>query len=66
MLPIARVVVHGSKGLVKATLLFDSGSDRSYVSSALINKAGDKWVGSQESAYVAFGGGKSGASHRDL
>ena len=31
-----------------------------------MKKAGAKWVSSQESSYVAFGGGKSGASHRDM
>ena len=66
VLPTARVTVHGAKGPVEATVLFDSGSDRSYVSSALIAKSGAKWVSSQESAYVAFGGGHSRASHSDI
>ena len=66
VLPTASVLVQGPNGSVQATVLFDSGSDRSYVSSSLVKKVGAKWVGSQESSYVAFGGGKSGASHCDV
>ena len=38
VLPTASVIVKGSKGDVQATLLFDSGSNRSYVSSSLVKK----------------------------
>lgn len=44
VLQTARVQVHGRTGKVEATLLFDSGSDRSYVSSFLIKRVGPKWV----------------------
>ena len=42
VLPTARVVVHDSNGPVEAIVLFDSGSDRSYVSSSLVRKVGAK------------------------
>lgn len=41
------------------TLLFESGSDRSYISSALTKKIGPKWVSSQPVSYSAFGAGKA-------
>ncbi|XP_063590241.1 uncharacterized protein LOC134767126 [Penaeus indicus] len=42
-----------------ATLLFDTGSDRSYVSSNLVKKVKPKWVSSETVSYAAFGGRKS-------
>ena len=44
------------------TLLFDTGSDRSYVSSRLVKRVEPEWVGTQQISYSAFGtdlGGKS-------
>ena len=44
------------------TLLFDTGSDRSYVSSRLVKRVEPEWVGTQPISYSAFGtyhGGKS-------
>ncbi len=57
----ARVKVLGSRGLVEteATVLFDSGSDRSYVTSALVKKVKPKWIRSEQVCYASFGGGKS-------
>lgn len=66
VLQTARVCVHGSKGKVEATLLFDSGSDRTYVSSSLINRVGPKWVSSIDIKYAAFGGGKSTSKMRNV
>ena len=36
VLPTARVYLHGPKGRYEATLLFDSGSDRSYIMPPLV------------------------------
>ena len=59
VLPTARVLVHGAQGPVPATLLFDTGSDRSYVAEALVKKVGATWLRSESVSYAAFGGGKS-------
>nr|XP_027223346.1 uncharacterized protein LOC113815482 [Penaeus vannamei] len=56
----ARVKVFGESGACcEATLLFDTGSDRSYVSSNLVKKVKPKWVSSEPVSYAAFGGSKS-------
>ena len=50
----------GKSGI--CTLLFDTGSDRSYVSSRLVKRVEPEWVGTQQISYSAFGtdhGGKS-------
>ena len=49
------VSVGGKRGVVKANLLFDSGSDKSYVSKKLIEKIGGEWVDSQPLAVATFG-----------
>ena len=40
---------------VEATVLFDNGSDRSYVSSKFVKKVRPKWVCSAPVSYSAFG-----------
>ena len=50
----------GKSGIV--SVLFDTGSDRSYLSSRLVKRVEPEWVGTQPIAYSAFGtdhGGKS-------
>ncbi|XP_063601659.1 uncharacterized protein LOC134777731 [Penaeus indicus] len=60
VLQTARVKVYGDSGICcEATLLFDTGSDRSYVSSNLVKKVKPKWVSSETVSYAAFGGSKS-------
>lgn len=59
ILPTATVNVMSASGPVKATLIFDSGSDRTYVSEQLMRKVEGKWKGSCEMMYATFGGGKS-------
>ena len=66
VLPTARVKVRGDKGPVEATVLFDSGSDRSYVSESLVKRVGAQWTDSKRVSYVAFGGGKSSDCVRDV
>ena len=56
-LPIATVKVKGERGKwVEATLLFDSGSDQSYVSRSLVRKTKPKWVRNAQSKFSSFGG----------
>ena len=49
------VSVGGKRGVVKANLLFDSGSDKSYVSKKLIEKIGGEWVESLPLSVATFG-----------
>ena len=66
VLQTAKVHVKGKSGTVEATLLFDSGSDRSYVTSNLVKKVQPQWVSSQPVSYSAFGeqrGGKNELRH---
>ena len=55
-LPTARVQVRGREGWFTATLLFDSGSDRSYVSKDLVAKVRPKWVRRSSVSFSTFGG----------
>ena len=66
VLPTARVLVRGNKGTAEATVVFDTGSDRSYVTQSLVQKVGLEWVGSEKTTYCAFGGGKSTTCDRNL
>lgn len=66
VLPTAKVTVQGHRGSVTATLLFDSGSDRSYVSSSLVRKVAPELLGLQRVRYAAFGGGQSGEGEREV
>ena len=45
MLQIAQVRVKGNGSEVKANLLFDSGSDKSYISSSFVRKTDPRFVG---------------------
>ena len=58
LLQTASVNVKGKQGIAKATLLFDSGSDRSYISCALVDKLKPEFVSSEPVMYTAFGNGK--------
>lgn len=56
VLQTAKVRLYGNKGqCVTATVLFDTGSDRSYVTSSLVRKVRPKWMGSEPITYSAFG-----------
>ena len=59
LLQTARVKVRGARGVTEATILFDTGSDRSYVTSELVGKVGPLWVDSQPIAYSGFGAGNT-------
>ena len=66
VLPTAKVLVYGSKGVVEATVLFDSGSDRTYVTESLVKRVGAEWVASQPVSFAAFGGGKASSGDRNV
>ena len=66
VLPTARVFVKGSKGVVEATLMFDTGSDCSYVSQSLVKRVGATSIRTERNTYCAFGGGKSAIAERQL
>ena len=52
------VKVHGFGGVVDATVLFHTGSDRSYITTDLVCKVGPEWLDAQPMSYTAFGTGK--------
>ena len=58
VLQFARVTVHGSQGVTEATVMFDTGSDRSIVTQDLVNRVKPKWVDSEQVAFASFGSGK--------
>ena len=64
LLPTARVRVKGRDGWVSATLLFDSGSDRSYVSRSLVNEVKPKWIRNTDISFSTFGGRSHGSKSR--
>ena len=64
LLPLARVKVLGREGPVDATLLFDSGSDRSYVARDLVSRVHPKWVRTQQNSFSTFGGRSHGAKSK--
>ena len=62
LLQSVRVKVHGVGGVVDATVLFDTGSDRSYITTDLVRKVGPEWLDAQPMSYAAFGTGKPSVS----
>ena len=62
ILQCAKVKIRGSRGMVEANVLFDTGSDRSYITSSMVNKVAPTWVNSEEIAYAAFGTSKPSQS----
>ena len=63
----AHVEVCGPQGQrVQATVLFDSGSDRSYVSENVVRRVNAEWLETQSVAYATFGGGQSSTQSRSV
>ena len=54
-LQTATVLVKGRKCDAEATVMFDSGSDNTYVSSNLIKRVGSEWVASVPMSFASFG-----------
>ena len=66
-LQTARGSVHGKCGVADAIILFDTGSDKTYISRDLVDRIGPEWVGSQNLAYAVFGGNHiSNAEQRNV
>ena len=66
VLPTASVYVKGHHGNVKATVLFDTGSNRSYVSSSLVRQCAPEWVETRKIGYTAFSGAESANKYRNI
>ena len=63
VLPTAKVKIVGKDGKTQlATILFDTGSDRSYVSSDLVKKISPKSINQEYIAYSSFGGTQSSST----
>ena len=62
VLQFARVTVRGCRGITEATIMFDTGSDRSFVSDELVKKIQSQWVDSEPVAFASFGSGKPSKS----
>ena len=60
LLQMAKVSIIGHCGVTTATVLFDSGSDRSYITSSLVRDIEPEYVGAQPVSYVSFGKEKAG------
>ncbi len=59
-----KVLVNGTKGSAEDRVLFDSGSDRTDITTDLVKKLGLTLKSTIDSSYAVFGGGKSAcASH---
>ena len=67
LLQTARIQVQGKRGMSEATVLFDTGSDKTYISESLVAKVGPEWICSQNMSYAAFGSAKaSSATFRNV
>ncbi|XP_066956301.1 uncharacterized protein [Macrobrachium rosenbergii] len=64
VLQTAKIKVVGYQGIISATVMFDTGSDRSYISKDFVKRVRPKWLTSEYLSFSAFGGGK--ASKADL
>ena len=66
LLQTTKVVVQGPSGKTEVNVLFDSGSDKTYITDNLVRKLKLKSVGSVDHRYAVFGGGKSSTEKRQL
>ena len=64
VLQTAKIKVLGKQGLCDATLLFDTGSDRSYVSSKFVKRIRPRWVANECISFSSFGGGRASKGNR--
>ena len=49
-------------GVIDATVLFDTGSDHSYITTDSVRKVGPEWLDAQPMSYAAFRTGKPSVS----
>ena len=55
LLQTAKVQVIGKNGVVMANMLFDTGSDKTYISQRLVDKVKPDWVTRETVSYCCFG-----------
>ena len=55
MLQTVKVPVKGKKRVVDAIILFDTGSNRTYVSQNFVDKVSPEWIENQQLSYSSFG-----------
>ena len=55
LLQTAKIKIVGNSGVTEAVVLFDTGSDKTYISEKLVNKINPEWLCSESVAYSAFG-----------
>ena len=55
LLQTLQISVKGKEGMIKANVLFDMGSDRTYVSQRVVDKVKPQWVESKPIAFASFG-----------
>ena len=60
VMQVLTVKIAGPNGLVSANVLLDSGSDKTYISSALVRKCRPNFVGTEFVSCAGFGSGKVG------
>lgn len=59
VMQVLKLEVRGRNGIVEANVLFDSGADRTYVSSDLVNQIDPEFQRSERVAFCSFGNGKA-------
>ena len=55
LLQTMQIFVEGEKGKVKVNALFDTGSDRTYISDSVVQKISPRWVETKPLSFAAFG-----------
>ena len=55
LLQTVKVPVKGKKRVVDAIILFDTGSNRTYVSQNFVDKVSPEWIEKQQLSYSSFG-----------
>ena len=67
VLPLVRALMRDRHDReVPVNVLFDSASDRSYVTAEVVKQVGPNWMRSESVAYAAFGGASSDVVERDV
>ena len=56
LLQTAKITVKGAEGSADIFAIFDTGSDRSYISEEVVNKIGPNWLEANNVSHTAFGG----------
>jgi hypothetical protein len=63
---LANVEVLGHNNKLRANVLFDGGSDHSYVTTSLVKRLGPTFLGSKTMSYAPFGGGQTKPMERNV